>query len=167
MASLKKRGSTYYAQYYVGTQQKRVNLHTSKLQVAKEKLREIESALFRETDIPLPTRTPLVQVLDEYVGYLHTVKTERNAQKVVSYLRQIFGPVCTSLKVKSEKISKKAVQRKTIRAIHPIECDLPPEYGSINYVRFMGTFERGFFIWESKVTNRNKSLPSCAKWKFC
>ena len=47
---------------------------------------------------------------------------------------------------------------------HP---DLPPENGSINYVRFMGTFERGFFIWEDKGINRSKSLPNFAKPRFC
>ncbi len=59
MASLRKRGNVYYAQYYVGKRQKRVSLETSSLQVAKEKIRQIESALVREVDIPLPTKTPV------------------------------------------------------------------------------------------------------------
>lgn len=33
MASLKKRGNTYYAQYYVNGKQKRVNLDTTSLQL--------------------------------------------------------------------------------------------------------------------------------------
>lgn len=37
MASLKKRGKNYYAQDYVGSRQLRVSLHTTSLQVAKEK----------------------------------------------------------------------------------------------------------------------------------
>jgi len=47
MASLKKRGPVYYAQFYVGTRQVRRCLHTRSYQVAREKLRQIQSALFR------------------------------------------------------------------------------------------------------------------------
>ena len=67
MACLKKRNKTYYAQYYIGKTQKRINLYTDNLQIAKEKLRQLESALYLETDIPLPTRTLLTKVLEEYV----------------------------------------------------------------------------------------------------
>lgn len=59
MASLKRRGKQYYAQYYVGTNQKRINLDTTSLTVAKERLRQLESSLYRGEDIPLPTRTPI------------------------------------------------------------------------------------------------------------
>ncbi|WP_156912218.1 hypothetical protein [Citrifermentans bremense] len=51
MARLKKRGRAYYAQYYENGKQKRANLHTESLQVAKEKLRQIESAQFREEEM--------------------------------------------------------------------------------------------------------------------
>jgi len=57
MASLKKRGSTYYAQYYIGERQVRKCLHTPSLQVAKEKLRQLESALYRGEIDPGPSRT--------------------------------------------------------------------------------------------------------------
>lgn len=40
----------YYAQYYIGTKQKRVSLGTDSLQVAKERIRQIESALVRGTE---------------------------------------------------------------------------------------------------------------------
>ena len=43
MASLKKRGTTYYAQYYVGGKQVRHSLETDSYQLAKEKLRKLES----------------------------------------------------------------------------------------------------------------------------
>ena len=57
MASLKKRGKFYYAQYYVGGRQKRVSLDTSSLQIAREKIRQLESARFKGEPNPLPTRT--------------------------------------------------------------------------------------------------------------
>jgi len=81
MASLKKRGKSYYAQYYLGGKQKRVSLNTTSHQIAKEKLRQIESALFRDADLPLPTRTPLNKVIAAYCDHLSTVKTFRNAQR--------------------------------------------------------------------------------------
>jgi integrase len=111
MASLKKRGRTYYAQYYLGGQQKRVSLGTDSLQIAKEKIRQIESALARGTDIPLPTRTPVAEVVAAYVEYLYTVKTPRNAQRDVFYLRETFGPICPALKLKNKKISERGKKR--------------------------------------------------------
>jgi integrase len=105
MASLKKRGTTYYAQYYVGMQQKRVCLDTSSLQVAKEKVRQIESAMLRGNDLILPTKTPVAQVVTAYVDYLHSVKTERNVRRDVHYLREAFGPICPALQIKNAKLS--------------------------------------------------------------
>jgi hypothetical protein len=63
MASLKKRGDVYYAQYYEHGKQKRKNLETGSLQLAKDKLREIESALYRGNDLPTVTKTPLPKVI--------------------------------------------------------------------------------------------------------
>ena len=111
MASLKKRGTTYYAQYYLGGEQKRVSLGTSSLQIAKEKIRQIESALARGTDIPLPTKTPIAEVVKAYVDYLHIVKTPRNAQRDIYYLRETFGQDIPALKLKNEKISEKGKKR--------------------------------------------------------
>lgn len=50
MASLIKRGTIYYAQYMVGKKAKRISLDTSSLQLAKDKLRTLESSLFRGND---------------------------------------------------------------------------------------------------------------------
>lgn len=71
MASLIKRGKKYYAQYYIGGKPRRVSLKTTSIQVAKEKVRQIESAMLRQDDIPIPTRT-----------------------------RKVFGRVCDGLKAK-------------------------------------------------------------------
>jgi len=159
MASLKKRGSTYYAQYYVGKVQKRVNLYTESLQVAKEKVRQLEPALFRETDIPLPTRTPLPQIVEEYITYLHTVKTARNAQKIVSYLRQIFGPICSGLKIRNEKISKKAVKCKEIRPIRPIEAAYIEQISTAEIASFIESVVRNKGI-KGKTANRYREILS-------
>ncbi len=47
MAGFMKRGNVYQAVYYVGKKQKRVSLETTSLQVAKEKIRDLEKSLYR------------------------------------------------------------------------------------------------------------------------
>lgn len=114
MASLKKRGQAYYAQYYVNGKQKRVNLHTESLQVAKEKLRNIESALFREEDIPLPTKTPIGDILEKYVKYKNGHSRDKGIPKLTTYLRGAFGPVCPALQIRNQAVAQKAVKRPSV-----------------------------------------------------
>lgn len=52
MASLKKRGDTYQIQWYEGGRQRRRSLGTDSLQIAKEKLRQFESAQYRGGGFP-------------------------------------------------------------------------------------------------------------------
>lgn len=146
MASLKKRGKTYYAQYYLGGEQKRVSLGTNSLQVAKEKIRQIESALARGTDIPLPTKTPIAEVVAAYCDYLHTVKTHRNAQRDIYYLRESFGPICPTLKLKNNKISEKGKKR---------PCRKHPAYIQTNYFEQITTADIAQHI---AAQVRNKGL---------
>jgi hypothetical protein len=94
--------------YYVGGKELRKSLDTDNLQLAKEKLRQFESAQLRSDDSPLPTRTPIPQVVQAYVDYIRTRKTAKSAQTDVYYLREAFGPICPGLKVTSRKLSIKA-----------------------------------------------------------
>ena len=59
MASLIKRGKKFYIQYYLSGKPKRRSLGTESLQVAKERLRQFESALVCGLENPLPSRTPI------------------------------------------------------------------------------------------------------------
>lgn len=111
MASLKKRGKTYYAQYYLNGRQQRINLETTSLQIAKEKLRMIESAQFRQQDIPLPTKTPLPVIIEKYIFSLKARTSERNLQKIITYLRATFGQVSPSLTIRNGRIATKAVKK--------------------------------------------------------
>jgi hypothetical protein len=56
MASLKKRGKRYYEQGYNGRKKVVKALGTSSLQIAKEKLRQHESARFRGEEIAIPAK---------------------------------------------------------------------------------------------------------------
>jgi len=155
MACLKKRGKTYYAQYYVGSRQRRVSLHTTSLQVAKEKIRQIESAQARGTDIPLPTRTPLAKVLKAYIQNLNTVKTPRNVQRDIHYLRSTFGPICPEMELKNKKISQKGIKRPGKDYVPPIE---------VNFFEQITTFDIANFI-ASQVRNKGLAPKTANRYR--
>lgn len=111
MACLIKRGNVYYAQYYVARKPRRISLETDSLPVAKEKLRQLESSLYRGDSSPLPTKTPIPKVVAAYVEYMQTVKTARSVTRDLYYLREAFGQCCPALEIKNKKISQKGVKR--------------------------------------------------------
>jgi hypothetical protein len=104
MACLKRRGSTFYIQYYTGTQQRRVSTGTDSLQIAKELLRQFESAQMRGDLGYLPTKTLLPEIVGEYVAHIRMVKTAKSAQTDVYYLRNVFGEICPALSITSRTI---------------------------------------------------------------
>lgn len=63
MASLLKRGNTYYLQDRLSGCLTRWSRRTDSPQIAKEKLRQYESAQLRGLDNPLPTRTPIPEAI--------------------------------------------------------------------------------------------------------
>jgi hypothetical protein len=90
MASLLKRGSVYYLSYYVGGKEIRTSLDTDSFQIARERQRHFESARLRGENIPLPTRTPIADVVTAYVNHIRTMKTPKSAQTDIYYLRDAF-----------------------------------------------------------------------------
>ncbi len=106
MASLIKRGNTFHIQWYEGGTQRRRSLRTDSLQIAKEKLRQFESARLRGEDSPLPTRTPIGEVVAAYIEHIKAHKTENSWRKDLSYLRELFGPVCPALEVPDGRAAK-------------------------------------------------------------
>lgn len=108
---LGKKKKTYYLQYYVGRSLKRKSLGTSIYQIAKEKLRQFESAKLRGDANPLPTKTPLAEAVDKYVQHMVNIKTAKSVQTDVYYLRSMFGETCPGLKITSRKRSEKAKKR--------------------------------------------------------
>lgn len=117
MASLRKRGTQWYAQYYLGRTQKRISLQTSSYQVAKEKLRRLETGLAQGEDNPLPSRTPIAEVLTAYVKHIRTIKTAKSAQTDIYYLRESFGPVCDSLRITSRTVTE-ASRKRCLKSEH-------------------------------------------------
>lgn len=111
MASLIKRGPVYYIQFMASGRARRVSTGTDSFQIAKEKLRQFESSQARGDHLPLPTKTPIADVVAAYAAHVRAVKTAKSAQTDVYYLRDIFGPVCDALKINSRKPSAKAKKR--------------------------------------------------------
>ncbi len=104
MASLRKRGKMYYASYYAGGKEHRRSLETKSYQVAKERLRNLESSLARGTlDDDLPTKTPLAEIVGAFAVHLKHSRTRNGVTVDLWYLRSIFGPVCPLLEWKYSK----------------------------------------------------------------
>jgi integrase len=164
MASLKKRGKVYYAQYYQGERQRRICLHTTSLQVAKEKVRQIESAQFRGSEIPLPTRTPLPKLLTAYVEYLEAVKRPRNVQKDVHYLRSLFGPICPALEHKNDKIARKAVKRPATKDVPVLEAAYLEQMTTAEISQFLATRVRRKGLSPKTANHYRQILTRVFNW---
>ncbi len=123
MVGLFKRGKKYYALYYAGNSKKRKSLNTESYQIAKEKLRKIESSLFKGDDVPLPTKTPVEKIINDYVEHIRTYKTPKSAQTDVYYLRQTFGVICEALEITSRKPTKKARKKKLKEGVEKMILD--------------------------------------------
>ncbi|QEM67710.1 site-specific integrase [Geobacter sp. FeAm09] len=164
MASLKKRGKTYYAQYYVNGKQVRANLETTSLQIAKEKIRQIESAQLRQDDIPLPTKTPLPDIVDKYVFHLKAHSSERNVQKVVSYLRGTFGQVCEGLKIKNDIIAAKAVKRPASGKFDLIELGCLEQLATVQVSGFLANLVVYKGVSAKTVNHYRQILLTMCNW---
>lgn len=99
MASLTKRNHIYYLRWREGKTPKLLSLRTTSYQVAQEKRRQFESARAQGADNPLPTRTPIPDVLEAYVQHIRAIKTPKSAQTDIYYLREAFGPCCEALTI--------------------------------------------------------------------
>lgn len=111
MAYLFKRGSIYYVKFYVAGKQKEKSLGTGVYQIAKEKQRLFESARARGESLPMPTRTPVAEIVTAYVAVIRTAKTAKSAQTDIYYLRDVFGLICDALRITSRKVSEKTRKR--------------------------------------------------------
>ena len=120
MASLRKRGRVYYASYYVGGREYRHSLETTSYQLAKERLRELETALGTGSPESLrPSKTPIADMVGDYVDHIQTIKTKASFKTDRWYLRSIFGTICPQLNYTRPPGSKskkpKAVAKSTPR----------------------------------------------------
>ncbi len=94
MASLIQRNGTYYIQFCVSGKARRLSTGTDNYQLAKEKVRQFDSAQMRGDGNPLPTRTPIADVVGRYVDQMRTRKTSKSAQTSAEVKRIETEPFC-------------------------------------------------------------------------
>lgn len=78
MASLVQRNNTFYLQWYEGSKRRRLSLRTDSLQDAKEKKRQFESAQFAGHQCALPTKTPVGEIVAEYIEHMKVRRHQRS-----------------------------------------------------------------------------------------
>ncbi len=118
MASIYKRAKNYYLKYYVGSEVVRVSLKTKSYQIAMEKKRQFESAKAQGLGNPLPSKTPLPEILGKYVNYIRARKTAKSAQTDIYYLRSVFGEICTELE-NTSRVNRKGTPTRKSKNKHP------------------------------------------------
>ena len=84
MASLSLRDGNYHMQWYEGAKKRRRSLRTESLQIAKEKLRQFESAQFAGHDCALPTRTPVGEIVSAYIENMKVRRHKRSWSKDIA-----------------------------------------------------------------------------------
>jgi len=105
MASLvRRKNGAYHLDYYVGDKRLRQSLGTTNRKVAEAKKLKFELDRTQGIDNPLPSKTPLPEILDAYVAHLRANKPPKSAQNMVYYLRTIFGPICDGLRITSRRV---------------------------------------------------------------
>jgi integrase len=106
VASLKRRGSVWFVQWYENEKQRRRSLGTESLQVAREKLRRFESAQYRGEGSPLSTRTPVGEIVEAYIDHMRAHRPQRSWKRDLSHLRESFGQCCPALTLDTSRAKK-------------------------------------------------------------
>jgi len=106
--SRRKNSQYWYIRDRIGGRPVSVSTKTDSLQIARAKLREYESRKAGGAASPLPTRTPIAEVVQAYVDHIRVLKTAKSAQTDVYYLREAFGAVCPALEITSRDPARTA-----------------------------------------------------------
>lgn len=100
MATLYRRGKTWWVYTCTRGVRRRWSLRTSDERIAKQKLRKLQYEQ-ASGDLELPSVTPLEPFLQTFCEYLETTRTRKSYKNDLSFLRTVFGPVCRALESKS------------------------------------------------------------------
>lgn len=101
MASIYKRGRTWWIHYLVGGKSVSRSLKTTSQRVALEKKKRIQALEITE-QLPHPSSTPIKEFLQDFGDFLLKTRTFKSAKNDISYLRQFFGPCCRALEMGSK-----------------------------------------------------------------
>ena len=100
MASIFRRGKTWWIHYLAGGRSVSRSLKTACERVAREEKKRLE-ALEVTDRLTRPSSTPIVPFLQSFGEFLRATQTRKSAKNDLSYLRQFFGPCCQALQLGS------------------------------------------------------------------
>ncbi|MCC6487461.1 MAG: hypothetical protein IT364_08165 [Candidatus Hydrogenedentes bacterium] len=63
-------------------------------------------------EVDRPTKTPLADLCEAYVGYIRATKTKNSIKVDTWYLRSMFGPVCPVLEGTKERKRKETEKKR-------------------------------------------------------
>lgn len=167
MAGLIKRGDVFHIQWYEGKTKRRRSLKTTSEQLAKERLRQFESARLRGVDNPLPTRTPIGEVVAAYIKHMQAHRPERSWRKDLTHLREAFGACCAELELTSGRARKGRAQRcpddgrKTLR---PIEAGCFEEITTAMISTFIAERVRARGLAPKTANRYREVLAKVTRW---
>ena len=96
MASIYKRGKTWWVHYYVNGKSVDRSLRTRNERVARDRKKRLEAAdVVGQLDEP--SSTPIEVVVQDYCQYLVATRPRKSAKNDSSNLRAFFGPCCPAL----------------------------------------------------------------------
>lgn len=100
MASIYKRGKTWWVHYYVNGKSVDRSLRTSNERVARDEKKQLE-ALSVTSQLHEPSTTRIQSVVQAFCDFLLATRTRKSAKNDMSYLRAFFGLCCPALEMGS------------------------------------------------------------------
>ncbi|MCK6486276.1 MAG: tyrosine-type recombinase/integrase [Phycisphaerae bacterium] len=98
MASLYRRGETFWIAYTVNGKRVLRSLHTANERIARDKKKQLEYELMIG-DLQTESRLELPFILEEFCRHLKARSPHKARNNDVSKLRCFFGPICESLQL--------------------------------------------------------------------
>ena len=93
MASIYRRGTTWWIQYRVAGKNVQRSLRTTSEQIARKKKKKIDG-LEVAGKLDLPSKTPMAPFLEAFCGHQRLRNSPTTYRADVSRLRSFFGPIC-------------------------------------------------------------------------
>lgn len=96
-------------------------------------------------------------MVKSYVEYLDTVKTSRNVQRDIHYLRSTFGAIYPELELKNKIVSQKGIKRPGKDYVSPIEVNFFEHVTTFDIANFIGNQVRSKGL-APKTANRYREI---------
>lgn len=111
MASIYKRGKTWWIKYHLRGTRIQQSLQTTNERIAHARKCQFEYRL-ATGGLVLPSEIPIKQFLDDFCHHLRTIRSRKSYKNDISYLRTFFGPICPSLEPGNTSNKSKHLRKK-------------------------------------------------------